>query len=245
MPFPYILTYMGKTAKLNGLSIFMPAYNEEGNIAATILDAKKAAREVAKEYEIIVVDDGSHDHTAEIVESLGKQDRRIRLVKHKKNQGYGAAVKTGLSACKLEWIFFTDSDGQFHYDELGRFIDARGKADLLIGYRKKRMDPFHRVFVAQVLLKIWNFVLFGLTVRDVDCAYKLFPAYVRDHITLKTSSAITVTEFIVKALHAGYKIKQYPVRHYSRKFGEQTGGNWRVIARAAIESFHLYQELRA
>lgn len=229
--------------KLPSLSIFMPAYNEEGNIAGTIIDASKAARLVARRYEIVVVDDGSQDRTAEIVSSLARHDPRIRLVKHRTNRGYGAAVKTGLAACKLDWIFFTDSDGQFHYDELPEFVAKRGSADLVIGYRKKRMDPFHRVFVAQVLLKLWNFLLFRLTVRDVDCAYKLFPSSLRDRVKLETSSAITVTEFVVKALRAGYKLKQLPVHHYPRRFGEQTGGNWRVIARAARESFHLYQEL--
>jgi hypothetical protein len=107
------------------------------------------------------------------------------------------------------------------------------------------MDPFHRVFVAQVLLKIWNFVLFGLTIRDVDCAYKLFTREVRDAIRLDTESAITVTEFIVKAKVAGFRIVQLPVSHYPRKFGEQTGGNWRVIARAARESLVLYKQLHA
>lgn len=105
------------------------------------------------------------------------------------------------------------------------------------------MDPFHRVFVAQVLLKIWNFILFGLTVRDVDCAYKLFSREVRDKIKLKTESAITVSELIIKAKAYGFRIKQLPVTHYARRFGEQTGGNWRVILRAARESFRLYKEL--
>jgi glycosyltransferase involved in cell wall biosynthesis len=156
---------------------------------------------------------------------------------------YGAAVKTGLKSCTKDWIFFTDSDGQFHYDELPKFAQASSAGDLIIGYRKKRMDPFHRVFVAQVLLKIWNFVLFGLTVRDVDCAFKLFKREIRDSIQLRTESAITVTELIVKAKTHGYRILQLPVTHYPRKFGDQTGGNWRVIARAARESFALYKEL--
>lgn len=221
----------------------MPAYNEEGNIATTIIDARNAAHEVAEAYEIIVVDDGSRDRTAEVVLEMAKHDSFIRLIKHKQNKGYGAAVKTGLKACTKDWIFFTDSDGQFHYDELPKFAASSQSADLIIGYRKKRMDPFHRVFVAQVLLKIWNFALFGLTVRDVDCAFKLFKREVRDSIKLRTESAITVTEFIVKAKTQGYRILQIPVSHYPRKFGDQTGGNWRVIARAARESFVLYKEL--
>jgi len=221
----------------------MPAFNEEGNIATTIIDARSAAKIVASDYEIIVVDDGSRDRTAEVVNELAKNDQKIHLVKHTRNMGYGAAVKTGLKSCKKDWIFFTDSDGQFRYDELEKFAKSRDKADLIIGYRKKRMDPFHRVFVAQVLLKIWNFVLFGLTVADVDCAYKLFTKEVRDTIKLETESAITVTEFIVKAKAKGFKIIQLPVSHYPRKFGEQTGGNWRVIVKAAKESFILRKKM--
>lgn len=234
---------MSNPHKLSSLSIFMPAYNEEGNIATTIIDARNAAQTLTKDYEIIVVDDGSRDRTGEVVLEMAKHDARIRLIKHKQNKGYGAAVKTGLKACTKDWIFFTDSDGQFHYDELPKFAAATSSADLIIGYRKKRMDPFHRVFVAQVLLKVWNFALFGLTVRDVDCAFKLFKREVRDNIKLWTESAITVTEFIVKAKTHGYRIVQLPVSHYPRKFGDQTGGNWRVIARAARESFVLYREL--
>ncbi|MFH1244102.1 MAG: glycosyltransferase family 2 protein [bacterium] len=231
------------TTKLTSLSIFMPAYNEEGNIAATILDASHAAEKITKDYEIIVINDGSHDKTASIVTDLAKLDPHLRLLNHRHNRGYGATVKTGMSACRKDWIFFTDSDGQFHYDELSRFVEASNSADLVMGYRRKRMDPFHRVFVAQVLLKIWNFVLFGLTVRDVDCAYKLFRRQVRDAIKLKTESAITVSEFIIKSYAHGFRIVQLPVEHYARRFGEQTGGNWRVILRAARESFRLYQEL--
>lgn len=231
--------------KLTSLSIFMPAYNEEGNIAATLIDATKAAKSITSDYEIIVVNDGSRDRTAEIVREMGKLDPHLRLVSHPHNKGYGAAVKTGLKTARKDWIFFTDSDGQFHYDELTRFVEATVHADLVMGYRKKRMDPFHRVFVAQVLLKIWNFVLFGLTVRDVDCAYKLFPKTLRDQIKLRSESAITVTEFIIKAKLAGARIKQLPVTHYPRRFGEQTGGNWRVIAKAARESFAVYKELHS
>lgn len=233
-----------KKDKLTSLSIFFPAYNEEGNIATTLIDARNAATQVTHTYEIIVVDDGSTDRTVEVVKELQKFDPNIRLISHKANRGYGASVKTGLAACKMDWIFFTDSDGQFHYDELHKFVASSAKAELIIGYRKKRMDPFHRVFVAQVLLKIWNFFLFGLTVRDVDCAYKLFSKNLRDRINLETESAITVTEFVVKAKAKGFKILELPVTHYSRKFGQQTGGNWRVIAKAAKESFVLREKIK-
>ena len=222
----------------------MPAYNEAHNIKQTIQDAKKAVSGLTQKYEIIIINDGSTDETKQIVTNLAKKDSHIRLISHSKNEGYGTAVKSGLKASKMDWIFFTDSDGQFKFDELSEFVRKSGKKNLVIGYRRKRMDPFHRVFLAQVLLKIWNYILFGLKVRDVDCAYKLFHRDLLTSLKLETSSAITVSEFIIKTKLAGYKIIELPVTHYPRQFGEQTGGNWRVIARAAFDSLSLFKELR-
>ncbi|RLA73429.1 MAG: glycosyltransferase family 2 protein [Epsilonproteobacteria bacterium] len=229
---------------LSSLSVFMPAYNEAHNIKQTIQDAKKAVSGLTQKYEIIIINDGSTDETKQIVTNLAKKDSHIRLISHSKNEGYGTAVKSGLKASKMDWIFFTDSDGQFKFDELSEFVRKSGKKNLVIGYRRKRMDPFHRVFLAQVLLKIWNYILFGLKVRDVDCAYKLFHRDLLTSLKLETSSAITVSEFIIKTKLAGYKIIELPVTHYPRQFGEQTGGNWRVIARAAFDSLSLFKELR-
>lgn len=230
--------------ELSSLSVFMPAFNEEANIVRTIDDAIKHVTEFTSDYEIIVVNDGSKDRTAEVVKAFAKNNPRVRLISHKTNKGYGAAVKTGLKSCTKDWIFFTDSDGQFKFDEMHKLVLNIEKADLIIGYRRKRMDPFHRIFVAQVLLKTWNRILFGLTVKDVDCAYKLFPRKVVESVNLITESAITVTEFIVKAQKAGYKVYQIPVRHYPRKHGTQTGGNLKVIWKAARESFELFKQLR-
>ena len=231
------------STKLSSLSIFMPAYNEEKNIQQTVEDALQAAQKLAKQYEVIVIDDGSQDKTAQKVKSLQKKYPQLRLVRHRSNKGYGAAVKSGLRVAKMDWIFFTDSDGQFKFDELAKFVAARDKADLIIGYRRKRMDPFHRIFIAQVLLKLWNRILFGLKVKDVDCAYKLFPRKIAQSIHLKTESAITVTEFLVRAQQQGYTFYQLPVTHYPRQHGTQTGGNLKVILRALKESFILFKEL--
>lgn len=228
--------------KLSSLSIFTPAFNEESNIKNTIKDALKHAKKVSKKYEVIIIDDGSQDKTASIVKKITIKNPHVKLISHKQNLGYGAAIKTGLKACRYNWIFFTDSDGQFKLNELEKFVKQRNNADLIIGYRKKRMDPFHRIFIAGVLLKIWNRVLFGLKVKDVDCAYKLFKKEIIEDIDLETESAITVTELLVKAKEKGYTFHQIPVTHYARKHGEQTGGNFSVILKAARESFYLYRQ---
>lgn len=230
--------------KLSSLSIFMPAFNEAKNIKTVVNDAVTYAARVTNDYEVIVINDGSSDNTKDVVSKLSKIDNRIKLVNHTRNRGYGAAVKTGLKSCTKEWIFFTDSDGQFKFNELIKFAMNKDKADLIIGYRKKRMDPFHRIFIAQVLLKLWNRIFFGLKVRDVDCAYKLFKKSVSDSIILKTDSAITVTEFLVRARLKGYTFYQIPVTHYPRKHGIQTGGHVSVIRKAIKDSFNLLTELR-
>ncbi len=228
---------------LSSLSVFMPAYNEEANIGATLADALAVIPKITPDYEIIVIDDGSQDRTAAIVQEWSRRYPQIRLVSHRHNRGYGAAVKTGLAHSRKDWIFFTDSDGQFKFDELPKFVQAKDKADLIIGYRRRRRDPFHRIFIAQVFLKLWVWFLFGLKVKDVDCAYKLFPKTVATSIKLQTESAITVTEFLVKAKRKGYSFLELPVTHYPRRYGQQTGGHLRVILKALYESFVLFIQL--
>lgn len=230
--------------KLSGLSIFFPAYNESQNIAATIHDALTYAPKVAEEFEIIVIDDGSTDETAAIVADIAKTNPSIRLVRHTQNKGYGAAVKTGLKNAKYPWIFFTDADRQFHFDELPHFVSLREKAEVIVGRRLKRRDPILRIILAQILLKYWNLLLFGLWMKDVDCAYKLIPTKYVKKMTLVTESAITVTEMMVKLKRMGLTFYETPVTHFSRRKGIQTGSNPRVIFRAFAESFKLWKELQ-
>ena len=231
--------------KLKELTVFFPAYNEAGNIKKTLADAAKYIQKVSDKYEIIVVDDGSSDDTSLLVAEYGKKHSFVKLVSHPKNLGYGASIKTGLKEAQYDWGFFTDSDGQFQFDELPHFISLRDQADVVIGYRHKRRDPLLRLILAQVLLKYWNLLLFGLRLKDVDCAYKLIPKNLLDNITLETSSAITITELMTKLIRNGATIHQTPINHYERKMGIQTGSNPRVILRALRESFVLWKRLNS
>lgn len=229
--------------KLRNLSVFFPAYNEEKNIKRTVEKTAKILPKITNQWEILVVNDGSTDKTEQIVKRLMKRESRIRMITHTPNRGYGAAVKSGLYHSRFDWIFFTDSDGQFNFAEIEKFIAAKDQADLIIGYRLKRSDPPLRILIAR-LLKIWDWVFFRLNVRDPDCAFKLIKRKVIKKIPrLSTESAITVTEFLVRAQRAGFKIMEIGVHHYPRRAGKQTGADPRVIFKAFKESFSLWWSL--
>lgn len=229
--------------KVKELSVFFPAYNEEANIKTTITKALKILSKVAKKWEIVVVNDGSTDQTGKIIEGMIEKEKKIRMITHTPNRGYGAALKTGLFQSKYGLIVFTDADGQFDFSEITKFLNEIKKADLVIGYRLERRDSFLRRLIG-FLLKVWNFVFFQVWFRDADCGFKLVRKEVVDKIgELKTESAITEAEFLIKAKKTGFKISEVGVHHYPRKAGKQTGGNFKVIFKAVRETFLLLKVL--
>lgn len=229
--------------KIPQLSVFFPAYNEEASITTTVLETLKVLPQVAKRYEVLVINDGSTDATAPLVQVLIQKYRPVKLINHPHNLGYGAALKTGLTSAKYDWICYTDSDGQFRFDEISRFLPSTSSYDLIVGFREHRTDnPIRRLLA--FTLRIWDTLLFGLNLKDVDCGFKLFKKEVVDTIgPLITSSAITETEFMVKAKRAGFTIKEVGVTHHARPEGIQTGAKVKVILRAFTESFKLWWHL--
>jgi len=232
---------MPENFPLKTLSVFFPAYNEEDNIVNTVSKAINVLQSLnISDYEIIVVDDGSTDRTAAEVQNLAIKNSKIRLIRHNRNRGYGAALKTGFSAAKFDWIAFTDSDGQFDFREINKFLVNVTDFQVIVGYRRKRSDSKFRRMMA-VLLRIWDTILFGLKLRDVDCGFKLIKKSVINKIfPLVTESAITETEMMVKIHRFDFPIKQIGVAHNSRIEGVQTGGNFKVIFKAVIESLKLF-----
>lgn len=232
-----------ESTQIPEFSLFLPAYNEETVIQETIKAADKVLQQVAQKYEIVVVEDGSRDKTGEKVEELAKKNKNIRLIRHKVNRGYGGAIKTGFYSCKYQWIGFTDSDGQFDFAEIRNFIPLMDKNDLIIGYRLKRQEGPKRWLMA-FIWKMWNFFLFGLWVRDIDCAFKVFNKKVFEEIpTLATESAETTAELLIRCQRKGFKIGQVGVTHLPRKGGKSTGDNVKVIIKALRESLNLWYVL--
>lgn len=231
-----------------GISVVLPAYNEEANVPRVVAALVPVLEALTADYEIIVVDDGSRDRTAEVTGELAGANPYLRLVQHKVNQGYGAAVYSGFSAATKELVFLTDGDGQFDVGELARLLPSLSGVDMVIGYRAPRRDPFIRRLNGWGWTLLSN-VLFGHVARDVDCAFKLFRREILDHITVKSRGATFSLEFLVRARRAGYKVRETPVKHLPRVAGKQTGARLDVIVRAFRELFafrsKLNQESRA
>lgn len=227
------------------ISAFFPAYNEELNLEPLVKRFVEVLQRLAGKWELIIVDDGSRDRTPEIAARLVREFPGVRHVRHAQNRGYGGAVKTGLKEAKLEWIFFTDGDGQFDVAELEKLIPATAEADIVAGYRLDRKDSFLRklnAFGWGTLVR----TLFGLhgKVRDIDCAFKLFRRRVVDESEFRAEGAMISTELLVRAKKLGYRFREIGVHHYPRTAGSATGANPRVILRAFQELFRLYGQLR-
>src|SRR3989338_3961428 len=229
--------------KLNSLSVFFPAYNEEENIKRVVENALQVLPSVAKVYEVIVVNDGSRDRTEDVVKELEKTHPQVRLVNHEVNKGYGGALKTGFQSSLYEHIVFTHGDGQFDFAAIRDFIPQLEKADLVIGYRLKRNDPFTRLVNAK-LYALFLRVVFGLKVKEIDCAFKLFKKEAFKTIPpLASDGALISAELLIRAKKANLTLCEVPVKHYPRVAGNPTGANIGVIFRMFREVAKLYRTL--
>jgi len=217
----------------------MPAFNEQDNLADAIGEAKAALERLAEQYEIIIVDDGSTDRTAEVAEHAAGNDPFIRLIRHGENIGYGSALADGFKAARLDWIFFTDADRQFRVSEMEKLIPFLARSKMVIGHRAKRRDPLQRRIYGAVFTRLVNF-LFGLEVKDTNCAFKIFARSIIQGYEFQSRGALVNAELLILAKSRGIKPVQVPVSHFPRPAGSQTGGSARVVIRAAREIYNLY-----
>jgi len=225
------------------LSVFFPCYNEEQNIAALVHETIQALQDIVGDYEILIIDDGSTDRTGSIADNLSQECPCVRAIHHKKNKGYGATLITGFTNAAKEWVFFTDGDNQFDIQEIEKLLGEKDHYDAIIGYRAKRQDPLHRIFYS----RMWNMLircLFDLSVKDVNCAYKLIRRNLLGKITLCSSGALINTELLIKIKQQGARIKEIAVSHKPRAYGQPTGGNPKVILKAFSELVTLYRSMK-
>lgn len=220
----------------HSLSVVLPAYNEEQVIAATVEQVVRVLAVWVRDFEVIVIDDGSTDHTGSLLASMSRADARVRVVTHERNQGYGATLADGFAAATKELTFFMDSDGQFAIHDLQRFLPLIDTCDAVIGYRQQRRDTWMRK------LNVWGWkqvvrLALGVRVRDIDCAFKLLRTSFLQRYPLETRGAMINAELLYKLKRADCSIREVGVRHLPRQGGRATGANLRVIGRAFRELF--------
>jgi glycosyltransferase involved in cell wall biosynthesis len=229
---------------LRGISAVLPAYNEEAVIAQTINRCVEVLSVIAPDYEIVVVDDGSRDQTGAIVDVLSTTNPRIRVIHNTPNRGYGGALIAGFDAAAKALTFFMDSDGQFDIEDLAKLLEEREQGHrAVLGYRRNRQDGW----VRKVNAWGWNLLvslLFGLRVRDVDCAFKLYDTELVRICDVHSEGAMVNTEMLVKLSRLRIPFVQVPVHHYPRLHGSATGANPAVILRAFRELLRLRASIR-
>ena len=223
-----------------GLSIFFPAYNDSGTIASMVVRAVQTAAALTPDYEVIVVNDGSADATAVIADEMARTYAHVRVVHHQVNRGYGGALQTGFRAATKEWVFYTDGDAQYDPAEMAALWAAvTPDIDVVNGYKISRADPLHRVIIGRIYHHTVS-LLFGLTVRDVDCDFRMIRRRVFERIALEKTSGVICLEMMKKIEDAGFRIAEVPVHHFHRAFGKSQFFNLSRIAHTVIDVARLW-----
>ena len=240
--------------RVGELSYFFPAHNEAANIEPLVAEALAVLPELARSYEVIAVDDGSRDGTGDLADQLAAgHPGVVRAVHHAVNQGYGAALRSGFGASKYGLVAFTDGDRQFHLADLHALVQRIGEPistedpslpDVVVGYRLKRADPAIRLAYARVY-RLCLRLLFGLDVRDVDCACKLFRRSALEGIRLESGGAFLSAELLIKLRASGRSVAEVGVPHYPRIAGSASGADPRVVLRAVRDFWNLRLRLWA
>ncbi|HVA81282.1 MAG TPA: glycosyltransferase family 2 protein [Candidatus Binataceae bacterium] len=235
---------MSSSARLPGLSVFLPSHNEEANVERVVRGYLAELPAVAADYEVIVVNDGSRDRTGEVASRMAAEDSHVKVVNHSVNRGYGGAVISGIRAALMPYVMLSDGDGQFDPADIAKLAAFMPEFDVVAGYRARRADGLIR----RLNGKAWTIlvrVVLGVTIRDIDCGFKMFKREFLDGMELRAHGAMISTELMARLMGRGARIKEVEVSHLPRIAGEQSGANLRVVMRAFRELFILYGELRA
>lgn len=223
------------------ISFFCPAYKDENSLKILIPKAVSILEKLSSKFEILIVEDGSPDKTAQIADMLALKFKPfVKVVHHKKNKGYGAALRAGFKKVKpYDFIFYTDGDSQYNVGEIKKFIPYINDYDAVIGYRKERKLSFLR----RVQTIVFNFIvniLFDIKINDINCSMKIVRSRALKSINLVSDSAFIDAELLIKLNRRGFRVKQIPVTHYDRIFGKGSGGNISVIIKTILEMVFFY-----
>lgn len=225
------------------ISVFFPCYNDAGTIASMVVTAFYTLRQLTDDYEVLVINDASHDHSQNVLEELESKYPELKIIRHEVNKGYGGALKSGFSNASKDLIFYTDGDAQYDVRELALLVEAYGEdVDMVNGYKIARSDPLHRIIIGRIYHWVVKSV-FRLKIRDVDCDFRLMRRKICEEIQLESDTGVICVELIKKIQDAGFKIEQVPVHHYHRAYGKSQFFNFKRLFKMSKSLFVLWQKL--
>ncbi|MGQ9635703.1 MAG: glycosyltransferase family 2 protein [Bryobacteraceae bacterium] len=228
------------------ISVFFPAYNDAPSLPDLIARAFRTLDACAGDYEVIVVNDGSQDHTAEVLQTLqARYGPRLRVVTHPRNLGYGAALRSGFAAATKELVFYTDGDGQYDVGELPRLLARLDhRTGFVNGYKLERCDPRHRVWIGNVYNR-FAARMFGIQIRDIDCDFRLIRRQLLEQIELQSTSGTVCVELVRKLEMSGWEFEEVGVHHYPRLHGRSQFFRARSPLVTAVQLIRLWFTLVA
>ena len=233
----------GSGSEQPGISVFFPAYNDGGTIASMVLAALNTCRKLTDDYEVIVVNDGSTDYTGQVLDDIASRYEHVKIVTHKKNRGYGGALRTGFKTAAKEWVFYTDGDAQYDAHELAMLAPAmRPEVDIVQGYKIARHDPIFRIVIGKTYHWIVK-LMFGLRVRDTDCDFRLIRKSALERIELKSNTGTICVELVKKLQDSGATFAEVPVHHYHRAYGRSQFFNFKRLWATGVHLLQLWAEL--
>jgi len=230
-------------SKYPSITACFPAYNDGGTIASVVLEAIITLRQVTDEFEIIVGNDGSEDYTAEVLNELASRYPELKVVHHPKNLGYGGNLRSIFALATKDLVFYTDGDAQYDVRELKLLVPAmRPGIDIVNGYKISRNDPIHRIIIGRLYHHAMR-LMFGFTIRDVDCDFRLIRRHCFEAVTLESPDGTLPLEMVKKFTDAGFVFAEVPVHHYHRVYGQSQFFNWRRLIRVIGMIVRLWLKL--
>ncbi len=229
--------------KIPSISAFFPAYNDGGTIGSLVVTTLNTLDELADDYEVVVVENGSSDHTLAVLEELAEQHQRFRYLSFREPLGYGGALREGFATCSKELVFYTDGDAQYDPCELRLLLAALSDdVDIVNGWKIDRSDPPHRKIIGRIYHHTAKF-LFGFKLRDVDCDFRLIRRKVFDAVDLESDSGTICLELVKKLQDAGFSFAEVPVHHYHRSYGQSQFFNLPRLWRTGVQLIQLWWKL--
>lgn len=202
-----------------GISVFFPCYNDEESIGTLVTDAFVILPKLTDQFEVIVIDDGSADSSRKVLRALAMKYKKLKLIFHKKNKGYGGALRSGFKAAKYELVFYTDGDGQYDVKELPMLVLLMSSdVDFVNGIKLARQDPTYRIVIGNIYAFVTRW-LFWLPIVDVDCDFRLIRKRILKKVRLTSNSGSICIELVKKSQRAGASFRQVSIHHYERRFG--------------------------